>query len=97
MEIRFAKKEDMHQIVHLCQLHAEHEKACFDPTDKEAMLSKHLFEGSLLKCLVVEIDAEIVGYATLMKQFSTWDADYTSTWIVFSLLKKLEGMALGQL
>ncbi|MGY0425401.1 MAG: N-acetyltransferase family protein [Polaribacter sp.] len=77
MQIRFAEKQDVKQIVKLCKLHATYEKTAFDITNKEELLSKHLFDCSNnIKCLVVENDNKIVGYATFIKQFSTWDANF---------------------
>ena len=75
INIRFVKKEDMHQLVNLCQAHASFEKACFSKTEKIELLEKNLFSSNpTLYCFVVEVDSNLVGYATYMKQFSTWDA-----------------------
>lgn len=77
MNIRFAQKQDITQIVKLCALHANFENAIYNPTNKEKYLSKYLFDDSNhLQCLVAENDKEIVGYATFIPQFSTWDANY---------------------
>lgn len=77
MKIRYAVPSDVEQIIDLCAQHAAYEKAAFDPVDKKQLLSEHLFRPqAFLKCFVVEQEGEIVGYATFMKQFSTWDADY---------------------
>ncbi|MGB0789314.1 MAG: GNAT family N-acetyltransferase [Marinirhabdus sp.] len=75
MTIRYAKKEDMPQIIPLCAAHAAYEKAAYDSTDKAAALSRFIFgETPAVTCLVVAQGKVIVGYATFMKQFSTWDA-----------------------
>jgi len=77
MKIRFAEKNDISNIVELCELHAIYEQSKFDKTNKITLLSKHLFHSrGVLECLVVEEDKEIIGYATFMKQFSTWDASF---------------------
>ncbi len=77
MSIRYAKKTDISEIIKLCELHAAFEKAAFDSKNKEKLLIKHLFNTHpTLKCLIIEENEEIVGYATFMKQFSTWDADF---------------------
>lgn len=77
MKIRFAKKNDVNQLVKLCELHAYFENAAFDTSNKEESLLKYLFDyNNTLKCLVVENDNQIIGYATFMKQFSTWDASF---------------------
>ena len=77
MDIRFAEERDIKEIIKLCALHAAFERAAFNVSNKEELLSKHLFSGSdVLKCLVVEENNHIVGYATFMKQFSTWNAQF---------------------
>ena len=75
--IRFVKKADIQDLVRLCEQHAIFEKSEFDPKNKEEHLIKHLFSNTpSLYCLIVENEDKIIGYATYMKQFSTWDARY---------------------
>lgn len=77
MKIRFAERKDLSRIVTLCELHAVYEKTPFDAANKETLLSNHLFDKTnILKCLVVVLNENIIGYATFMKQFSTWDAGF---------------------
>jgi ribosomal protein S18 acetylase RimI-like enzyme len=75
INIRFAKKSDMKELVLLCQSHASFEKADFLIDNKIDLLEKNLFSSNpSLFCIVVEIDSHLVGYVSYMKQFSTWDA-----------------------
>lgn len=75
--IRWAEERDLEQIIVLCQEHANYEKADYEIEDQYERLSGHLFgESPSLKCLVVETDGAMVGYATFMKQFSTWEASH---------------------
>lgn len=75
--IRFVVRDDLPQLVALCQLHAEFEQSDYDKNGKQAKLKKHLFSDSpALYCLVVEYKKESIGYATYMKQFSTWDTEF---------------------
>jgi len=97
MKIRFAIREDIHQIVTLCRMHADHEKTNFDIINKDSLLSKHLFDDISLKCLVVEIASEIVGYATFMKQFSTWEADFYLYLDCLFLKEEMRGKGIGAL
>lgn len=77
MQIRPVERKDIPQIVQLCAWHAEYEMADFDPDNKEQLLVEHLFDKSnQIRCLVAEEDDRLIGYATFIKQFSTWDADY---------------------
>lgn len=75
MKIRFADPKDIHQIIDLCEAHAHYEKASYTSAGKAEQLTKDLFaENPKLYCLVVEKDNRLVGYATYMKQYATWDA-----------------------
>ena len=77
MNIRFAKETDVNQIIVLCEAHAIFEKSDYNPNHKAELLSDELFRNSNgLQCLVVEQNNILIGYATFMKQFSTWDANY---------------------
>lgn len=96
MQIRFAKKQDVKQIVKLCELHATYEKATFDTFNKEESLIKHLFDSSNnIKCLVVENNNQIVGYSTFTKQFSTWDANYYIYLDCLFFNEEVRGKGLG--
>lgn len=96
MNIRFAKEKDVPQIIALCAAHASYEKTKFKSDNKQELLSKHLFHSSnAIKCLVVELHNEIVGYATFMKQFSTWDACFYLYLDCLYLKEKVRGKGLG--
>jgi ribosomal protein S18 acetylase RimI-like enzyme len=74
--IRDAEPDDVGEIVRLCVEHAEFEKVEFSPEGKAEKLKSLLFSASpRLFCLVVESEGELVGYATFMKELSTWEAD----------------------
>jgi GNAT superfamily N-acetyltransferase len=73
--IRKATFTDVNEIVKLCAEHAEYEKANYSPDGKAEQLAHYLFsENPRLFCLIAENQTEIVGYATYMYEFSTWDA-----------------------
>lgn len=75
--IRFIEEKDLDELMILCKEHAEYEKSEFRHEKKKESLSKHLFnKNKTLYCIIVEIDNKVVGYATYMKQFSTWDASF---------------------
>jgi len=75
--IREIKEKDLDKVIELIALHADWEKCPYQeqPQDKEN-LRKQIFEVGDLKGLVVEVDNQVVGYATYIKQYSTWDAHY---------------------
>ncbi|WP_430906578.1 GNAT family N-acetyltransferase [Maribacter sp. 2-571] len=77
MDIRYAQKKDLTEIVALCRAHALFERASYDPTNKSTLLADALFGNEpRLRCLVLEEENRLMGYATFIKQFSTWDAAY---------------------
>lgn len=97
MVIRFAEKQDVRQIVKLCELHAIYEKEAFDTSKKEESLSKHLFDCSnKIKCLVVENGNQIVGYATFMRQFSTWDSSFYIYLDCLYFIESIRGQGIGK-
>ncbi|MEE9432352.1 MAG: GNAT family N-acetyltransferase [Melioribacteraceae bacterium] len=74
IKIRFAKKEDVNEIIDLCEAHAHYEKAIYNRKGKVQQLEKDLFvKNPKLFCLVVESKNRLLGYATYMKQYATWD------------------------
>ena len=98
MEIRFAEKRDLSQIIDLCKEHAEYEQADYERKNKSELLSKFLFgQNPSLKCLVVVEENLIAGYATFMKQFSTWDADFYIYLDCLFLKEEIRGNGLGAL
>ena len=73
--IRFIKPSDLEQLVVLCEKHATFEKSFYSSKNKMKLLRSALFkETPELYCLVVESHQNLIGYATYMKQYSTWDA-----------------------
>ncbi len=75
--IRHATPSDATDIIALCKAHANYEKTRFDTTGKAEKLMNHLFgPDQVLECIVTEQGGSLFGYATFMKQFSTWDMDF---------------------
>ena len=97
MEIRFAIEKDLPEIIKLCQAHAEFEQANYNPKNKLEALSQFLFtKNPTLKCLVVENNNMLIGYATFMKQFSTWDAGFYIYLDCLYLNETSRGKGLGK-
>jgi GNAT superfamily N-acetyltransferase len=96
-QIRFVKKTDLKKVVALCEQHANFEKADYNPTNKEQLLNINIFSDKPnLFCLVVEHENEIIGYATYMKQFSTWDSKFYIYMDCLFLTEKSRGFGLGE-
>ena len=65
----------MPEIINLCAAHAAYERSAYDPAGKQEQLTQALFgDKPLLHCLVAENEGQLMGYATYMFQYSTWDA-----------------------
>lgn len=94
--IRWVYPKDLKAIIALCKEHAAYEQASYDSNNKEFLLTNHLFQPTAsLKCLVVEQEATIIGYATFMKQFSTWDAVFYIYLDCLYLKEKARGQQIG--
>ncbi len=75
MNIRFIKKDEIDDLVELCRLHAEYEQSAYTSSGKKEKLLSGIFDNPpQLYCLVACIEEQIIGYATYMTQYSTWDA-----------------------
>lgn len=96
MLIRRVEERDIDSLIELCVLHAEYEKADFDPRGKKERLFMHLFKvESGLQCIVVEDRGRLLGFATFIKQFSTWDADYYLYLDCIYLREEIRGQGVG--
>ena len=96
--IRFATPKDLPEIIELCHQHALFEQAEYVRKGKKVLLKEHLFaEQPTLYCLIVELKEEIVGYATYIKQFSTWDADFYLYMDCLFLTDRARGYGIGEL
>jgi len=97
MKIRNAIEKDIPQIIELCKAHAKYEQSSYKTEGKAECLTKYLFEEpNGLQCFVVEQDEILVGYATFIKQFSTWDADYYLYLDCLFLKEETRGKGIGK-
>ncbi|MGW9685075.1 N-acetyltransferase family protein [Flagellimonas sp. 2504JD1-5] len=96
-KIRFAELYDVNEIVKMCQLHASFERASYDMFGKAEKLARDLFaKKPKLYCLVIADDQVLLGYATYMKQYATWDAnDYVYMDCLF-IREFARGRGLGE-
>jgi GNAT superfamily N-acetyltransferase len=95
MTIRIAEKKDSEAIKKLVKAHANFEKASALSDNNLNRLSNYIFNTDVVKCLVAELNNEIVGYATFIKQFSTWDANYYIYLDCLYLNEKTRGKGIG--
>ncbi len=97
INIRFAKIEDMDQIVQLCKSHAEYEKSEYIEEGKKELLTTSIFQTNPpLYCLVVAQDNYLLGYLTYMKQYSTWDGNYYVYMDCLYMLEAARGFGIGE-
>jgi GNAT superfamily N-acetyltransferase len=97
IQIRFAKEQDLQELIILCEAHAEYEKTPYDKSGKMDRLKAQLFsENPVLYCLVVEKDNMLIGYATYMKQFSTWDASFYIYMDCLFMQEASRGLEIGK-
>jgi len=95
--LRFATPSDVPTLVELCALHADYEQADYAPDGKAAKLERALFGASpRLYALVAEQDGALVGYATYMLQFSTWEAEPYIYMDCLYLREAARGQGLGR-
>ncbi len=76
MKIRALEIKDLDDFIEMCAQHAVYEKASFSKEGKEEKFKDLLESKSNWQAFVVEIDQQLVGYCSLVKQFSTWGAEH---------------------
>lgn len=75
--LRPVEPADLPQLVALCAEHAAFEQAAFAENGQAARLAVYLFgPRPAAYGLVVAREDELLGFATYMPEFSTWDAAY---------------------
>lgn len=96
-KIRFVQKKDLSDLVNLCKLHADFEKSEYNTGRKTELLNKYLFSNNpSIFCLVVEKANNLIGYATYMKQFSTWDANHYIYMDCLFMTEESRGFGIGE-
>jgi GNAT superfamily N-acetyltransferase len=96
-KIRNAAPADIEIIIELCAEHADYEQADYSPDGKADKLSRYLFgENPRLYCLIAETESEILGYATYMLEFSTWDAGFYVHMDCLYLRPHARGFGIGE-
>ncbi len=75
--VRHIKKDEIDKLLFFCEKHALYEKQIFSYKNKKKNFKKYLFaKNAPFFCLIIEYKNDLIAYATYMKQFSTWDADF---------------------
>lgn len=94
--LRKIQKHEIKELINLCALHAKYENASYDKTGKEEKLHLALFKkDSNITCFIAVQNEEILAYATVIKEFSTWDADYYIHMDCLYIKESQRGKGLG--
>lgn len=97
-KIRPIEKTELSRLVELCEAHAIYEKSEYSNIGKAEKLGLDLFGKSpKLFCLIAESDSKIVGYATYMKQYATWDAEEYIYMDCLFIEEEVRGFGLGEM
>lgn len=77
LTIRHLEQEDLPVLLQLCEAHARWEECTFHPQGKMDRWRRQLFNPDFgVHCWLLECAGQVVGYATFMEQYSTWEADF---------------------
>lgn len=97
VKIRFVEREDLNQVIDLCRAHALYEQSDYSDAGKQDGLLRDLFSTiPKLYCIVAEVGANLVGYATYMKQYATWEAgEYVYMDCLF-VAESVRGQRIGE-
>lgn len=76
-DIRSCSPSDLEKLMVLIEKHAEFEQSLFKKEGKQERLEVAIFgEKAPLNCIVAEVAAHVIGYATYTFDYSTWDAGW---------------------
>ncbi|WP_042152933.1 MULTISPECIES: GNAT family N-acetyltransferase [unclassified Pseudoalteromonas] len=93
-QIRLASKQDNKSIIKLMEAHAEFEGQPLKLTIKHDSLID--LNSLPITLFLVESGNEILGYMSVVKQFSTWDMDWYLYLDCLYLVDKIRGYGLGK-
>lgn len=95
---RMATKADMSRVLELIEAHATYERS--GPVKATAeRLGQLMIDGEAATCLVAvntAHDRRVVGYATVSKEFSTWDAAHYLHMDTLFVEEAARGQRIGQ-
>ncbi|MGV2872259.1 N-acetyltransferase family protein [Colwellia sp. E150_009] len=92
--IREAQNSDSEQLYMLFKKHAEYESCILHVSNQKQALSN--LDEYPMKIFVAEYENVIIGYLSVIKQFSTWDMDYYLYVDCLYLTPKARGKLLGK-
>ena len=97
LELRRAELADVPQLVALCAEHAAFEQAAYVENGQAERLAVYLFGARpAAHCLVVARQQQLLGFATYMPEFSTWEAAYYLHLDCLFLRPEIRGHGVGR-
>ena len=97
IKIREATAKDCPIISHLCVLHAKFEKAAPVPSGHTGQLEKALSKARRQHTFfLIEVNKEVAGFASLIREFSTWDASYYGHLDCLFIKQQFRALGLGR-
>lgn len=77
VKLRKVAEGELSRLVHLMEAHADFEQADFNYTHQEQRLKEKMFDTKdPLYCFVAAHKDTLVGYATCIRQYTSWEANY---------------------
>ncbi|MDW6019197.1 GNAT family N-acetyltransferase [Vibrio plantisponsor] len=93
IDIRMSCSDDVYDIWQLMCEHADYEGHTLVVSDQLHCLENHTYPAAIW---VVEIDSRVVGYMSLIKQFSTWEMKHYLYLDCLYLRPEVRGKGLGK-
>ena len=95
--IRFIREADLENFVQLCKLHADYEQSEYSTEHKAERLHPYIFSDvPSVYCLVAEQNGTLIGFASYMKQFSTWNAEFYIYMDCLFMKEEARGFGIGE-
>lgn len=93
-QIRLANDKDHKSLIQLLAAHAEFEGSQFKVTPKHNHLTD--LDSLPITFFLVESHDTVIGYMSVIKQFSTWDMDWYLYLDCLYLTEETRGMGIGR-
>ena len=93
--VRPLERNDLSQLVELCEEHAHYERSPWVQRERQAGLTSLFFGEQRAHCWVINGTNELAGFASAALQLSTWDAGHYLYLDCLFLREAYRGRGLG--
>jgi len=97
VDIRELHLDEIDELLELLNKHSLYEKSDFSFENKNEKLKEHIFVKKNLSCLVFEHNKKLIGYATFIEQFSTWECDFYLYMDCLYIDENYRGFGIGKI